>query len=91
MEIRTNHHWRNLEYGYQLSPSERADFDYIDPEDFDSHDFLRYRGRVYDVGEFERSTVPGWDGMHVDSFFSAILIRFEPSDMDRVQVGLALS
>lgn len=91
MEIRTNHHWRNLEYGYQLSPSERADFDYIDPEEFDSHDFLRYRGEIYDIEEFTASNVSGWDGMRADSFFSAILIRYDGDDMDRVQVGLALS
>ena len=91
MTLITDHKWRNLEYGYQLKPKERADFDYIDADDFDLHDFLRYRGVVYDVGEFEVTNVKGWDGQHVDSYFSAVLIRFGGGDHDRVQVGLWLA
>jgi hypothetical protein len=91
MEIRTNHQYRNLIFGYELTAKEREDFDYIDADDFDSHDFLRYRGNLYDVHEFECSNVDGWDGQFCDSFFSAILIKYEDGDMNRVKVGLALS
>ena len=89
--IRTNHQYRNLTYGYELTEKQRADFDYIDEEEIMSHDFLKYRGIVYDVGSFERSNVAGWDGQFCDSFFSAILIKFDPKDSDRVICALYLA
>jgi hypothetical protein len=33
----------------------------------------------------------GWDGIHTDSFFSAVVVAFDPEDEDRVRVGLLLS
>lgn len=88
--IVTNNQWRNLTYGYELTAKERADFDYIDADDFDSHDFLRYKGQTYDVSEFELSNVKGWDGMHADSFFSGIVIKLS-DDGEQVKVGLYLA
>lgn len=86
--IRTNRHWRNLTYGYELTARERSDFDYIDADDFDSHDFIRYRGRVYDIDEFTATDqFPGWEGCLSDSFFSGIVIRLDHETRDRVQVG----
>jgi hypothetical protein len=31
---------------------------------------------MHDLGQFERTTVPGWDGQSTDSFFSATLVRY---------------
>lgn len=88
--IVTNNQWRNLVYGYELSPKERKEFDYIPEEEFDSHDFVRYRGWTYDINEFERSNVKGWDGQHADSFYSAVLIRFS-DDLEQAIMGLYLA
>ena len=88
-KIVTNNRPRNLVYGYELSEKERADFDYIEEEDFDSHDFFRYRGRIFDLSEAERTSVNGWDGQYVDSFYSAILIKLV--DDDQVICGLYLA
>ena len=86
----TNHHWRNLTYGYELTQAERANFDYIEDEEFDMHNFLRYRGRVYDVDEFMRTDDPAWDGFLGDSFFSGIAIKLS-EDGEHAQVALVLS
>ena len=94
MQVITNNHWRNLTYGYELSNRERADFDYIDPEEFDTHDFIRYRGQVLDLSNFMRVESHGylaadWDGILADSFFSGIVVKLG-DDCSQVKVGLVL-
>ena len=90
MQIITNNHWRNLEYGYQLSESERAEFDYLD--DIDSADFIRYKGHVYYLGEFLHAPEPlaaDWDGYTADSFFSGVVIKLS-RDGEQYKIGLCL-
>lgn len=86
MEIITNHRPRLIVDGYQLTEKEKRDFDYM--EDIDGGAFVRYRGRLYDVGEFTRAPAAlrllGWEGIATDSFFSGVLIRFVSGDSDRV-------
>jgi hypothetical protein len=88
--VRTNNVPRDIVEGFELSLEERAEFDYIDwqavEEGRDSASFFRYRGRVYDLGEFqttsglhsfgELSPLRAWHGYLSDSFFSGILIRY---------------
>lgn len=54
MKITTNNQARDVAYAWQLTDKERAEFDYHD--DIDSPDccatFVRYKGQVYDLGEF---------------------------------------
>jgi hypothetical protein len=99
--ITTNHVPRDILDGYELSADERADFDYIDwtaiDAGEDSASFFRYRGSLYDLGEFsttygmpEFSPLRQWDGYLGESFFSAIVVRY-CDDHERVVVGLALS
>lgn len=85
MKIITNNHVRPLIYGYELTEEERREFDYIDSEEFESHGFFRYRGVIYDTGEFMVVAKPmclhwpefeQWQGYQSDSFFSGILIRY---------------
>ena len=80
MEIITNNRPRNLIYGCELTAKERADFDYISAEEFDSHAFLRYCGRVYDFSEFVRApaSFAPWDGWTNDTYFSGVLIKEVP-------------
>ena len=53
MQIKTNNQPRPVLYWYDLAASERAEFDYVDDETRQA-DFrgFRYRGAVYDLGEF---------------------------------------
>ena len=79
MEIITNHQPRLMLYGSELTEKERAEFDYMD--DIEEGKFFRYKGRVYDLGEFliiddnapEKMRV--WDGYSSDSYFSGVLIK----------------
>lgn len=52
--IKTNNVPRPVIYGYELTEKEAAEFDYIDSADFHEHTFFRYKGEVYDLGEFVR-------------------------------------
>lgn len=61
--------------------------------------FFRYKGRLYDIGEFSTTSVLPefnplykWDAYHNDSFFSGILIRYPREswgdiDSDHIIVG----
>ena len=101
LRITTNYVPRDVIEGYELSEEERAEFDYIDWEKVEageeSASFFRYRGQLYDLGEFQTSSeLPAesvlreWDGYLSDSFFSAVVVRY-CDDYERVVVGLALS
>jgi hypothetical protein len=94
MTIVTNNVPRDVLGAHDLTPAEREQFDYLNWEAIergeDSASFIRFRGSLYDLGEFEHTTGPnlsGWDGMQVDSFFSAVLIRYV--DNERVIVATA--
>lgn len=81
MKIITNNQPRLLLYGYELTDKEKQDFDYL--EDIDSHSFLKYKGTIYDAGEFMRvdnDYLKGWDGYSSDSYFSGVLIKYIDSD-----------
>ena len=98
--IRTNHKPRPVVYGFELTETERKEFDYL--ESIDDSQFIRFKGMVYDIGEFSRIIPPGaprkqptecqtielqgWDGYLSDSFFSATLVKFV-DDGESVIVG----
>ena len=94
LKIITNNRPRHFVYGYELTAKEKADFDYIPADEIDGHDFFRYRGNVYDPGEFMRvpeGAFPGkWDGYAGDSYFSGVLIRYT-EDMESVVVATYIS
>ena len=101
MRIKTNNVPREVVDASELTTSERADFEYMDWEALeagaDSASFFRYRGVVYDLGEFQRSSglpadspLNDWDGFLSESYFSAIVVRY-CDDYEWVVVGLALS
>ena len=91
--IRTNNVPRDFVDAWELSSKERAEFDYIDwqaiEDGRDSATFFRYKGVLYDLGEFSRlhdngrvqmargdmSPFASWDGYMSDSFFSGLVIR----------------
>lgn len=103
IRIVTNHHPRPTLQAWDLTPAERAEFDYLDWEAIDngedSAEFFRYRGTLYDLGEFmttsglpEFNPLRKWHGYLSDSFFSGIVVRYlDPSDPDEIVVGLFLA
>lgn len=90
--IRTNNVPRDLVYAWELSQKERAEFDYLDWQSIedgrDSATFFRYKGTLYDLGEFLRAgdTFAAWDGYRSDSYFSGLVVRLVDG-MDRCVVG----
>ena len=69
----TNNRPRPILSARDLTETERKEFDYIaDGEG----SFFRYKGRVYDLGEFTRTLIDGWDGISADTMFSATLVKF---------------
>ena len=88
MKVITNNKPRQLIYGYELTDKQKQDFDYID--DIDSHNFVKYKGMIFDIGEFIRvennDSLKGWDGYSSDSFFSGTLIKYA-EDMESVIMG----
>ena len=81
MEIITNNKPRHLIYGYDLPAKVRSDFDYLNDEELDCSNFVRYRGQYYDLSQFMRSdSVTGWDGVAGQSYFSGVIIKIVDSD-----------
>lgn len=87
MKIKTNNVPRTLVYGYELTEKETVEFDYLSPDERNEREFVRYKGQVYDMGEFmriDKSVAPhsqrdGWENWHgysSDTFFSGVLVRF---------------
>lgn len=94
MKIVTNHNRRRILDASDLTVKEAEWFDYLDWDKLekgeDSASFFRYRGNVYDLGEFQRTTeittqqtqigqsnqFAQWDGYQSDSFFSGIVIKY---------------
>lgn len=78
-------------YGYELTTKEKQDFEYLD--DIESASFFRYKGQIYNLGEFLIITknMPfygsGWMGYLSDSFFSGVVIKYSPTDNETVIVG----
>ena len=95
MIIKSNKHWNNFVYGYELTEKEKSDFDYI--EDLDSHDFIRYRGGVIDPSELMRvpevqldNPLKAWQGYSSDSYFSGIVVNYS-TDGEQYQIGTYIS
>ena len=98
--VTTNNVPRDVIDAWQLTPAERAEFDYLDWDAIDAGNdsarFFRYRGQLYDLSDgFEVSMPEGtpgrWDGFQSDSFFSGILVRFVDDYMERIVVGTLIA
>lgn len=96
VKITTNNVPRDVINAWELSAAERAEFDYLDWQAIDngedSAEFFRYRGELYDIGEFSRIIPPGskschpmecdspdfvgWCGYTSDSYFSGMLVKY---------------
>ena len=82
LEVVTNWHKRDLIYGFELTENERQEFDYYNDDEIQDQTFFRYKGELYDLGEFMRidknapSAFQNFDGYSSDSFFSGILVKY---------------
>lgn len=87
MKIKTNNQPRDVLTWYDLTPAEQKEFDYLEEGE---GSFFRYKGWVYDLGEFTRadhSSIPDkWQGYISHSYFSGVLVRYA-SDYESVIVG----
>jgi hypothetical protein len=94
--ITTNWQARDLIDASELTEEEREEFDYLDWDKIergeDSASFFRYKGTLYDLGEFQRvptvsdGLYQGWDGYQSDTYFSGLLIKLT-DDGEGVIVG----
>jgi len=83
--IRTNRHWRHFADSCEVPASVLAgEFDYLD--DPSGATFFQYHGTWYELGQFMRGGVEGWQGSHSDSAFSGVLINVS-SDGKSYQVA----
>ena len=92
MEITSNNNPRPILCWDDLSPRERAEFDYVGDDPYGFY-FFRYLGVVYDLGEFSRIPAgiqhagwAGWHGYRYDSYFSGVLVKLDRRG-DTVIVG----
>lgn len=97
MRITTNNNRRPVINAWELTETERKEFDYIDWKRVESGEnsaggFIRYQGTLYDLGEFQRTSemrdfsASGWHGYLSDSFFSGLVVKYA-NDFDDVIVG----
>lgn len=79
MIITTNNQERESIYGYDLTDEEKKEFDYLEGDDLEYGQFFRYKGRVFDIGEFvnvpKGSELSAWHGYRADTFFSGTVIK----------------
>ena len=87
IKIVTNNKTRPILYWEQLSKKEQGEFNFDMKEDAE---YIRYRKQVYTLCDFTKCppNIIGFDCALVDSFFSAIVVKFVG---DGVVCALALS
>ena len=94
LRVITNNVPRDVIDAWQLTPDERAEFDYLNWDAIeagnDSASFFRYKGELHDLGDFEGrppEILKGWDGYQSDSFFSGIVVKYADDQFETVIVG----
>jgi hypothetical protein len=87
MKIITNNHYRNILDAYELTSKELESFDYLEEGE---GSFIRYKGCVWDLGEFMRTDLKDWEGISSDTYFSGAVIKLS-EDGDTVKVGYVYS
>lgn len=87
MKIKTNHHWHNLLYGYEVPAAVLAERDDADAIDCD---FVKYKGIYYCIEDF-MSTIGSafeddWHGYAYHHAFAGVLIRLS-EDGEQYQIA----
>lgn len=99
--IRTNNVPRFTIDAWHLTPAEQLDFDYLDWPKIgageDSRTFFRFKGMLYDLGEFMKCDgafgMSGWHGYFGETAWSGVLVRYvhEDSCETKIVVGMYFS
>lgn len=76
MQITTNNQARQILHGFELSEKAKAEFDYYSEDELDNAMFFKYKGQYYDINQFTRCDIEGWQGCHNDTYFSGLFIKF---------------
>ena len=87
LTIKTDNRPRPLLSWHELSKIERAWHDWDGAQDCD---YVRYKGHAYCLSDFVVVTDPdfaAWNGVHHETYFSGVLVRFANTDADSVVVG----
>lgn len=87
MTIITNNHFRAILNAHDLTPTELEAFGYLEEGE---GSFIRYKGRVWELGEFTNTDLEGWDGISSDTAFSGAVIKLS-EDGDTVKIGYVYS
>lgn len=94
--IRSNFHKIDIVCGWQLTDREKREFDYYSTlSELHEASFFRYKGRVYDMGEFcifqdknRPKEFQAWEAYSSYTYSSGLVIRFAPdTDFECIQVG----
>ena len=87
--IKTNNIPRAVVTGAELDDREKAEFDYYTNDELYNASFFRYKGWVYDIGEFLSApeSLKPWQGHSPTTYFSGVVIRYT-DDMESVIVGV---
>src|SRR4051812_36461323 len=93
MKITTNNVPRDIIDANELTEKEQKEFDYYDWSEFHTVEasFVRYKGRVYDLGEFQHTgnigdALAGWEGYDADTYFSGTVVKYV-EDGEQVVMG----
>ena len=94
LTVKTNNVPRDLISAFQLSGAQysklRAEYDWMEDQDFDYAMFFEYRGQVYALADFMRTEGDilreGWQGILNETFFSGIVVKIIES-CERIVVG----
>jgi hypothetical protein len=82
MNIITNNQPRDVVTYYDLTDSEKKEFDWGGAEECG---YFRYKGSAYCLDDFVRNKLNDWDGVHNLTLFSGLLLRI--IDSESVIVG----
>ena len=94
LTVKTNNVPRDLIHAFELSGAQysklRAEYDWMEDQDFDYAMFFEYRGQVYALADFLRTEGDilrdGWQGILNETFFSCLVVKIVQS-CERIVVG----
>lgn len=93
--IVSNYHVRETFYGSQLTPVERAEFDYLTDDECAEREFVRYSGNVIDLNDImgapDDLRALGFDGFNPDTYFSGLAYRYFDVDGNAYDRGVIIA
>lgn len=94
LHIISNYHARDILRWGQLTGEEQEEFDWIEEEQQNEHEFFRYKQSAYCLADFMRianhpdEEFSSWDGYSNDTFFSGILVKYPSDEWGNIEDGI---